>query len=128
MLSQTAVYAVRAMSYMASHDSGSPVLARTIAEKMDIPRNFLSKILHRLVQEGYLESTRGTKGGFRLRRPPHEVTLYEIASLFMSFDRVGPCFLGLSRDGCSCKLREKWAPIVERFLDLLRETTLDQVI
>jgi DNA-binding IscR family transcriptional regulator len=51
--------------------------------------------MHQLVKAGYLESTRGIRGGFRLARPADRVTLYEIASLFMSFDDIGPCFLGL---------------------------------
>jgi len=46
----------------------------------------------------------------------------------MSFDDIGPCFLGLSKNGCSCKLNKKWGPIAERFLGLLKETTVDEVL
>ena len=52
MLSQTAEYALRTILFIAqsNHEAG-PVRTEAIAEALDIPRNYLSKILHRLAQE-----------------------------------------------------------------------------
>jgi len=127
MLNLTAVYALRAMTFLASSGT-DPVPARTISQRMRIPRNYLSKIMHRLGQEGYVVSGRGLNGGFRLRKRPGSVSLYDVASLFMNFDNIGPCFLGLTKEGCTCRLNKKWAPIADRFMKLLKETTIDQVL
>ena len=51
MLSQTATYALQAMAFLATHKDEGPILSQTISEEMKIPKNFLSKILNRLVQE-----------------------------------------------------------------------------
>ncbi|MEK6688644.1 MAG: Rrf2 family transcriptional regulator, partial [Gemmatimonadota bacterium] len=56
-LPQTAEYALRAVLHIAS----KPDLVRvaTLAEELDIPRNYLSKTLHQLARAGILQSTRG---------------------------------------------------------------------
>ena len=45
MLNQTAIYAIRAMGFLAAQEEGIPVLSNTIAEEMEIPKNFLLKII-----------------------------------------------------------------------------------
>ena len=58
MLSQTSLYAIRAMGFLAS-ESGmdkKPILGKIIAEEMKIPANYLSKILNRLVHAGLIRS------------------------------------------------------------------------
>jgi len=128
VLNQTATYALRAMAYVARHGRERPVLSQTIAEEMDIPKNFLSKILNRLVQEGLITSTRGSKGGFQPARDPKTITLREAVSPFMNLDAYRNCFLGLSTCDGSCGLHKKWQPIQQRMLKLLDETTVDKVL
>jgi hypothetical protein len=56
MLTRTAEYALRAVLFLA--DRGEPASVDLIAERLDVPRNYLSKTLHRLDKEGVLASTR----------------------------------------------------------------------
>ncbi len=128
MLSQTATYAMRAMGYIAVHEKGSPVLARTIATEMKIPQNYLSKIVNRLVHAGLLRSIRGTNGGFFLAKDAKDIHIIDVASLFMDTNGFKTCFLGLHECDKSCKLHDRWAPIGEQTLKLLKETTIDQLL
>ena len=96
-------------------------------EELEIPKNFLSKIMNRLVQASYLTSSRGTKGGFKLTKDPKEITLYEIASLFMNFHDLECCILGTGTCDGSCKLHHQQKPIVRQFFELLETTTIDKV-
>lgn len=127
MLSQTAMYAIKAMGFIANYGDGKPVLSRTISAEMNIPQNFLSKIMNRLVQAGYLKSIRGTNGGFMLEHDPNQVSMREIAGLFMNLDELKRCFLGLTRCDGSCSLHKEWAPIMERFEKLLENTSIKKV-
>ena len=70
MLSQTAEYALRAVLYVAEHGDDRLVQVSEMARVLRIPRNYLSKIVHALVREGVLHSTRGKSGGFRLAVAP----------------------------------------------------------
>ena len=83
MLNQTSIYALRAMGFLARQKDNSPVLSSVIADEMKIPKNFLSKILNRLVQGGLVQALRGRNGGVSLARPAEQIKLYDIVNLFI---------------------------------------------
>jgi Rrf2 family protein len=82
MLSAKTQYAVLAMLQLAQdYPAGEPVQVRRIAERHGIPPTFLVQILHELKRAGLAVSTRGAAGGYRLSRPPGEITLAEIVAV-----------------------------------------------
>lgn len=128
MLSQTAIYAIRAMGFLAKQDTDVPVLSSTIASKMKIPHNFLSKILNRLAQAGLILATRGRGGGVALARPKTDIFLYEVVDLFMKMDDFKQCLLGMGNCNGSCGLHLRWRIISEQFEKMLNETTIAQAL
>lgn len=75
-------YACMAMLQMAAkHDSNQPLRIREIAEAHDIPQRFLVQILLQLKGGGLANSTRGAAGGYRLARPPEEISLGDIVAV-----------------------------------------------
>ncbi|NUM35620.1 MAG: Rrf2 family transcriptional regulator [Candidatus Brocadiae bacterium] len=126
MLSQTAIYALRAIGYIAAQKNTHLVLAKVISEEMKIPKNFLSKILHKLAQKGFIESIRGTNGGFRLGKPAKEISLAQIVEIFMNIAPFQSCFLGIH--SCqSCGITKKWDTISKQIMELLEGSTVDQI-
>lgn len=71
-------YAIRALSYLAAQPQQQIVSRREIQVKQDIPAHFLSKIMKQLAGGGFVRSYMGTRGGFTLKRSPHEISLKEI--------------------------------------------------
>ncbi len=129
MLSSSSQYAIRALAYLARLDDRPWTLARQIADDLAIPPSFLSKILQTLTSQGILESQRGRKGGFRLKRNPERLTLHEVVELF---DRLGPgrlCVLGqrVCSDEAACPLHFTWKHSVNAFIHRLQTTTLGDV-
>jgi len=118
---------MRALSYMAARQNGRPIQSHTIADEMQIPKNFLSKILHRLVRAGIIQSLRGTHGGFRLAKSPKKIKLREVIDLFMNLDSYRQCFLGLHECDGSCRAHHKWEPIRQGLEQLLDYTTIDEL-
>lgn len=51
---------------------------REIAELHGIPYVFLGKVFTRLAKAGLVESIEGRGGGFRLARPPEEITVLDV--------------------------------------------------
>lgn len=83
MLSSKTQYACLAMLQLAQeHGTGEPVQVRRIAERHGIPATFLVQILHELRRAGLASSTRGAAGGYRLSRPPGEITLADVVEVF----------------------------------------------
>jgi Rrf2 family transcriptional regulator, iron-sulfur cluster assembly transcription factor len=125
MLSQTAVYALKAALYLAEKDPGDPVPVDDIARGLDVPRNYLSKILHVLARSGLLISTRGPGGGFQLSRSPEGVTLNDVIE---HFDDVGThgCLLGRPecKDDDPCLAHKHWKGISDAVKTFFQETSI----
>lgn len=68
-------YAIRALCYLAAQPPERIVRRAEIQERQSIPPHFLSKILRSLVGAGFLASVPGARGGFRLGRPPHGISV-----------------------------------------------------
>lgn len=72
-------YACIAMLELASrYGSGAPVRIRHIAERHGVPSRFLVQILLQLKSAGLVASTRGAAGGYRLLKPPDQVSLGQV--------------------------------------------------
>lgn len=63
------------LAQLEPHESAS---AAQLAAYYDLPAPYLAKQLQSLVRAGILTATTGPRGGFRLARPPGEVTLLQV--------------------------------------------------
>ncbi|QES44567.1 MULTISPECIES: Rrf2 family transcriptional regulator [Streptomyces] len=70
-------YAIRAMAELAGSPQ-SPQKAEQLSESQGIPVRFLLAILRELRQHRLVHSSRGPDGGYRLARPPEEISLADI--------------------------------------------------
>src|SRR5450631_4584136 len=68
------------MTLARKHDQGA-IKIRDIAAESDLPEKFLELILLEMKNARIVESVRGAKGGYQLRRPPSEIHLSEIIRL-----------------------------------------------
>src|SRR3954451_12369282 len=87
-LSAKTEYACLAMLQMAQeYDSGELLQIRRIADEQGIPSRFLVQILLQLKGAGLVASTRGAAGGYRLTRPPQEISLADVIEAIDGADR-----------------------------------------
>jgi Rrf2 family protein len=70
-------YAIRALTVLAS-SGGEPMTVAELAGAQAIPARFLQAILLRLRQRGIVVSHRGADGGYRLARPPEQITVADV--------------------------------------------------
>ena len=126
ILSQTAVYALRAALCLASNEASGPVRVDDIAERLDVPRNYLSKILHVLARAGVMTSSRGPGGGFKLAKPARDLSLAEVVTHFDQLVDEPTCLLG--RPECSdrdpCAAHEQWKSVSRSVNAFFRETSI----
>jgi Rrf2 family protein len=118
MYSPTCQYAIRALVHLARREGEGPALGRDIAAREEIPKSFLSKILHQLVVKGLVRSQKGPGGGFSLARPAAAITIADITEAVDG----GPvathrCLLGLAEcsDATACALHESWKKLKQDY-------------
>src|SRR5271155_4889655 len=80
-ISQKGLYALQAMMMLARHHHQGAIKIRDIAYEEVLPEKFLELILLELKNARMVESVRGAKGGYQLRRDPAEIHLSEIIRL-----------------------------------------------
>jgi Rrf2 family protein len=130
MLSQTAEYALRTVLYLADRTDGPLVGADELASALGVPRNYLSKTLHRLTRERILDSARGKGGGFRLAVDPKRLTLLQVVEPFDPISGERRCLLG--RPACDdrnpCPAHHRWKAVSKQVADFFRGTTVAALI
>lgn len=129
ILSRTSQYAIQALIYVATQESGRLVLSREIAERLDVPAPYLAKIMQQLCRGGILDSSRGRGGGFCLNTQASQVSLMQILLVTEGADFTNGCVLGLKQcsDETACPMHERWMPIKQQVLELLQYQTLDKL-
>ena len=128
MLSLTGEYALRATVYLTQNANRCPIPGREVADETGIPAKYLSNILGDLVRYGVLDSSRGKRGGFRLRRSAQETKLYDVLRPFEPFDKVR-CPFGNDRcnDEKPCLAHTRWMRVVETERRFLCDTSVYDV-
>lgn len=94
MISQTAEYALRAVTWLASHPDEA-LGTRKISAAVQIPPGYLAKVLQTLAREGLVISTPGRAGGFRLTRAPGQITVLDVINAVDPVQRIRSCPLAL---------------------------------
>jgi len=77
-ISKKGLYALKAMLVLAKNSPKRVTKIHEIAAGEDIPEKFLELILLDLKRARLVDSERGARGGYRLRRPSRQIYLGEI--------------------------------------------------
>jgi Rrf2 family protein len=122
-------YAIRAMVELAAAPPGTVKVER-IATEQRIPRNFLENILLDLRHAELVASRRGVEGGYRLARPPDEIS---IADVIHAVEGPLASVRGVRPDeleylGPATSLRDTWIELRAAIRGVLEETTLADLV
>lgn len=71
-------YALRVMLDLAIHNTGEYISLKDVAKRQGITLKYLEQIIPLLKKSGYLKSTRGNSGGYRLLKTPKDYTVGDI--------------------------------------------------
>jgi Rrf2 family protein len=91
-------YALQALAVMP--EDGSYSTASGLAALLQLPGPFLAKVLKTLAQGGLLQSVRGPRGGFRLVRPAHCITVRDVLDVLDGDLALPGCQMGSPRRDC----------------------------
>ena len=93
-------YALRVLIYAAVRPD-SRCLTTDVATAFGISRHHTVKVVNELQHLGYVDTTRGRKGGFGLAMPPHRIRIGEVVRRTEGTMTLVECF---DRDTNTCPL------------------------
>ena len=131
MLTQKTRYALRALLYLIEEGHDAVQLQR-IAETQKIPRKFLELIMLDLKAMGIVQSVRGPKGGYKLKRHPSSISFGEVVRGLEGPIALIPCAsvnfykkCGDCHDEATCAIRRVFAQVRDRSVDVLNSVSLE---
>ena len=124
-------YALRIMSDLAMHDNGEYISLKEVAGRQNITIKYLEQIIPLLSKAGYLKSSRGNNGGYRIARPAKEYTVGDI--LRVSEGSLAPiACLDTEVNECEraseCVTLSMWQGLYRVVNDYLDNITLEQLV
>src|SRR5437016_1820770 len=117
MLTRFSDYALRVLMYAAVH-AGKPVSVSEIAQKHQLSRNHLAKVVNHLVRSGHLKARRGRRGGVWLGREPRTIRLGTLVRHTENDSPLVECFSASSnhcRLTLACRLKGALAQALNAF-------------
>ncbi|MFS1525125.1 RrF2 family transcriptional regulator [Microbulbifer sp. 2304DJ12-6] len=128
-ITQFTDYSLRVLMYLALQDQ-EQVTIREIAERYEISKNHLMKVVQELGLKGYLIATRGKYGGIRLSRAPENINVGQLVRLFEQDSVLVECFG--PNNQCvitpACWLKKMFAEAMESFFTCLEQYTLEDLV
>jgi Rrf2 family transcriptional regulator, cysteine metabolism repressor len=127
-------YGLRAMTELArSYGDDRLVSIAEIARSEDLPLSYLEQLVGELRRAYLVEGTRGVHGGYRLARPPAEITVGDVYRVLEGEVAPVACTAedylpgGCPRDAV-CLSRSIWERVQRAVLDVLDATTLADLV
>lgn len=126
LLSRKVDYGLLILSYLHRRPEGGS--AREIAAKFELSRSFVANILKLLCHKGFVDSHRGVKGGYVLRRASNAITLSELMDALDDPFKLTECTRPDPEHPCDqvhcCPVRHSIAELHGRLVDMLGKVTL----
>jgi Rrf2 family protein len=127
IFSKKCEYGLQAVLFLAAHQDNNVIPVDDIARKLNIPKEFVSKILQSLTNSGIVSSKKGKSGGFSLAQDPKKIKLIDIVAAIDGLDIFNSCVLGFPN--CNpknpCPLHDKWGELRTMAYNMISDETLD---
>jgi Rrf2 family cysteine metabolism transcriptional repressor len=135
-----AEYGVRLLVELGRQQGETPTSLKAIAEAEGLPLAYLERIVALLKRSGFVESTRGAHGGYRLARPASDITMDEVVLALEGAVAPMQCFVddreGAGRVLCSheadrghgCATKLLWMRVQGHVTEALARTTLAELV
>src|SRR5579862_735225 len=126
-ISKRTDYATRALLALSLTDGEVSLKSSELAQRTAVPLSVLEQLLPVLRTAGLIRSERGARGGYRLNRPPEEITLERVVRLFQGPLAPIGCATRRNPEPCEmtvgCSMRFVWEEVRDATIRILSETT-----
>ena len=129
-LSTKCRYGSRAVMEIARNHKSGPVKRKDIVKSQQISDSYLENILISLKNGGVIDTIRGAKGGYMLRRSASEITLLEIVNILDGTLSPVECLDNPSvcSRSARCATRIAWGKMKQAKEEVLRNISVQELV
>lgn len=125
ILNKTTEYALNVLSYMATRNK-EMYPAECLYKELNIPRQYLRRLLTDLSKKGFITSIRGRNGGFVFSRDLSTINFAQVIEAMEGTGEMNTCLLGFT--ACivdhPCVMHDFWTEARSKMTETLTNTTL----
>jgi cysteine desulfurase len=123
-------YALKIMMDLAAHETEGHQQRAKMAARQSVPLEFMDQVLSRLREHDLIVSIRGRNGGVALKRPPAEISLWDI---FVAVeDRFFPVLCVQEHHLCNgeeqCISSDAWSEVYSELQGVLASKNLKDLL
>ena len=123
---------MRFMVDLALHYGQQYIPLKEVAQRQGISEKYLEQIVPALNRAGFVQSIRGSQGGYRLARPPEAYSVGMIIRLMEGQLAPAPCASQHDHNECpmadQCVTAGVWEKIREAVDDVVDHITLENLV
>lgn len=123
-------YGLRTLMYVAARAENSASV-KEVADHYGISRNHLVKVVHRLSQLGYIETTKGKGGGIRIAKDAEKLRLGDLIQELEPNMNMVECFdakTNTCRITEACRLKHYLFEATQNFIITMNKYTLADTV
>ncbi len=123
-------YGLRIMLDLARNSGNTPRMVSDICAEQNLSTKYVGRLILKLRSCGMIESVRGAKGGYIIRRLPKHITLLEIIEIMEGDISLVAC-VGCPKkckNSGNCIPREIWRELNEKIRHTFQSITLQDVL
>jgi Rrf2 family protein len=123
-------YGMRLMINLARNFNNGYSLLKDVAKSESISEKYLSLIVIPLKSAGFLNATRGSRGGYSLAKPPSEIGIKDIIETMEGDLCLIECVKNKStcNKSSNCVSRDLWLGLSNEIVEHLSALTLEDII
>ena len=125
-------YGLEAVVDLAMHEAQGPVSVRSIAERCGHSETYLLQLFLKLRRAGVIESVRGAGGGYKLVRPPSELTVRCVLEALEGPLTPVDCVFKQGQMACdryeNCTTRPLWEDMTRMMREITQSITLQDLL
>ena len=127
-------YGLQALIDLASQEGEKCVSVNSIAERQGISEHYLEQLMAQMNKAGFVKSVRGIYGGYKLNRPPQEITVAEILRAMEGSMYPVECLSDTESNLCGsgncsgCVTKPVWEKLYDSINEVLESYTLSDLV
>lgn len=122
-------YALHTMVFLALTPNGKTIGVRPLADIQKVSPSYLSKVLTKLVKAGFVESTPGVNGGYKIIKNIKDISFLEIIHAIEGSASFFNCSLDNDlHNNKDCLIQEVMEEAERKMEEHLKEQTLEDII
>lgn len=131
-LSTKGKYGLRALVDVAVNCGKEPVSIQSIGDRQNISVSYLEQLMAKLKKAGFVTSTRGAQGGYRLAKPAQEISVGDVLRALEGNLEAIDCGGNAPGKSCQgadlCVTRYIWKEINDKINETVDSIMLDRLV